>query len=111
MLLSALSATGVVYAIFFKPKGICRRARLMGCEVVLVSPYARPFGVPLEYIGALWFAGTVPAYLIGAGAAWALLGIIGVAVLAALEAKLRAFCLYCTVAHAIGLAISFILLL
>ena len=111
LLLIALSVLGVVYTIFFKPAGVCRKSRLAGCEVVLASPYARPFGVPLEYVGALWFAGVVPAYYLGVGAAWAYLGLAGVAALVALEAKLRAFCLYCTVAHVLGAAASLILLL
>lgn len=29
---------------------------LSGCEVVLASPYSKPFGVPFAYIGLLYYA-------------------------------------------------------
>jgi len=104
----ALAATGVFHSLFQKPQALCAKGG--GCEKVLSSPYARPFGVPMEVLGAAWFIGVLPAYYLGAGQLWALIGIAGVAVLVAIEAKLRAFCAYCTVAHLIGLAAAALLL-
>jgi len=54
-----LAASGLVHTLFNKPRAICGRARWGGCEVVLTSPYARPFGIPLEWLGAAWFAGAL----------------------------------------------------
>ena len=47
-----LAASGLVHTLFNKPRALCGRARWGGCEVVLASPYARPFGIPLEWLGA-----------------------------------------------------------
>ncbi|WP_258871800.1 vitamin K epoxide reductase family protein [Pyrobaculum aerophilum] len=77
---------------------------------MLSSPYAKPFGIPLEYLGAAWFAGVPIAYYLGIGLVWSVMAFAGVIALVAIEAKLRAFCIYCTVAHVIGLAAAFLLL-
>jgi uncharacterized membrane protein len=47
-----LTAGGLAHILLNKPGDVCRRGRLTGCEVVLGSPYARPLGIPLEYVGA-----------------------------------------------------------
>ena len=105
-----LAASGLVHTLFNKPRAICGRARWGGCEVVLASPYARPFGIPLEWLGAAWFAGALPLYHLGFGQAWGLLALLIVAALVGIEIKLRALCIYCTVAHVIGVITAVLLL-
>jgi uncharacterized membrane protein len=105
-----LAASGLVHTLFNKPRALCGRAMWGGCEVVLASPYARPFGIPLEWLGAAWFAGVVPMYYLGVGQAWGFLALLTVAVLVGIEIKLRALCIYCTVAHVIGVITAVLLL-
>jgi uncharacterized membrane protein len=105
-----LAASGLVHTLFNKPRALCGRARWGGCEVVLASPYARPFGIPLEWLGAAWFAGVLPLYYLGFGQMLGFLALLTVAVLVGIEVKLRALCIYCTVAHIIGV-ITVVLLL
>ena len=105
-----LAASGLVHTLFNKPRALCGRARWGGCEVVLASPYARPFGIPLEWLGAAWFAGALPLYHLGFGQAWGFLALLIVAVLVGIEIKLRAMCIYCTVAHVIGVITAVLLL-
>ncbi|MDT7881577.1 MAG: vitamin K epoxide reductase family protein [Thermoproteus sp.] len=62
-----------MHALFNKPQALCGKVRRGGCGVVLASPYARPFGIPLERLGAAWFAGILPLYHLG----WADVGIFG----------------------------------
>lgn len=106
-----LAAGGLVHTLLNKPGSLCARGRLGGCEAVLSSPYARPFGLPLEYVGAAWFGGVPLAFHLGFGWLWALLAVLGVALLVGIEIRLRALCLYCTVAHIIGLICAIFLLL
>ena len=105
-----LAASGLTNTIFNKPRALCGRARWGGCEVVLASPYARPFGIPLEWLGAAWFAGVLPLYYLGFGQMWGFLALLTVAVLVGIEIKLRALCIYCTVAHVIGVITAVLLL-
>jgi Predicted membrane protein len=105
-----LSASGLVHTLFNKPQALCGKVRRGGCEVVLASPYARPFGINLEYLGAAWFAGVLPSYYLGFGQAWGLLALLAVVALVGIEVKLRAFCIYCTIAHVIGVAAALLLL-
>ena len=105
-----LAASGLVHTLFNKPRAICGRARWGGCETVLASPYARPFGIPLELFGAAWFAGALPLYHLGFGQAWGFLALLIVAALVGIEIKLRALCIYCTVAHVIGVTTAVLLL-
>jgi len=65
-----LAASGLVHTLFNKPRALCGRARWGGCKVVLASPYARPFGISLEWLGAAWFAGVFPLYYLGLGQMW-----------------------------------------
>ncbi len=67
-----LAVSGLVHTLFNKPRAFCGRVRWGGCEVVLASPYARPFGIPLEWLGAAWFAGVLPL-----SGVWADVGIFG----------------------------------
>ncbi|MGC9050805.1 vitamin K epoxide reductase family protein [Pyrobaculum sp.] len=106
-----LAAGGLAHTLLNKPGDVCRRGRLTGCEVVLGSPYARPLGIPLEYVGAAWFGGVPLAFHLGYGQIWALLAVLGVVLLIGIEVKLKALCLYCTVAHIIGLICAVFLLL
>ena len=105
-----LAASGLVHTLFNKPQALCGRVRWGGCEVVLASPYARPFGIPLEWLGAAWFAGALPLYHLGFGQAWGFLALLIVAALVGIEIKLRAMCIYCTVAHVIGVITAVLLL-
>jgi len=105
-----LAVSGLVHTLFNKPRALCGRVRLGGCEVVLASPYARPFGIPLEWLGAAWFAGALPLYHLGLGEAWGFFALLIVVVLVGIEIKLRAMCIYCTVAHVIGVITAVLLL-
>jgi len=105
-----LSASGLVHTLFNKPQALCGKVRRGGCEAVLASPYARPLGIPLEHLGAAWFAGVLPSYYLGFGHAWGLLALLAVAALVGVEVKLRAFCIYCTIAHVIGITAALFLL-
>jgi uncharacterized membrane protein len=105
-----LAASGLVHTLFNKPRALCGRARWGGCEIVLVSLYARPFGIPLEWLSAAWFAGVFPLYYLGFGQMWGFLALLTVAVLVGIEIKLRALCIYCTVAHVIGVITAVLLL-
>jgi len=105
-----LAASGLVHTLFNKPRALCGRARWGGREVVLASPYARPFGIPLEWLGAAWLAGVLPLYYLGFGQMWGFLALLNVAVLVGIEIKLRALCIYCTVAHVIGVITAVLLL-
>jgi uncharacterized membrane protein len=71
-----LAVSGLVHTLFNKPRALCGRARWGGCEVVLASPYARPFGIPLEWLGAAWFAGALPLYYLGFGQMWGFLALL-----------------------------------
>ncbi|AFA39906.1 putative membrane protein [Pyrobaculum oguniense TE7] len=106
-----IAASGLLHTIGNKPSAFCSKYRVGGCEAVLSSPYARPFGIPLEVVGAAWFAFLPLAYFTGFGAFWSVLTLLGVSVLVAIELKLRAVCIYCTVAHAIGAVAAVLLLL
>lgn len=106
---STAAAFGLYIALFVKPPDMC--TGLGGCEAVLATPYARPLGVPLQYLGAVWLAAAIPLTLAPRLSwAWALLGASAVAFLAAVELRLKAFCNYCTSLHIIILYISIILL-
>ena len=105
-----LAVSGLVHTLFNKPRALCGRVRWGGCEVVLASPYARPFGIPLEWLGAAWFAGVLPLYYLRFGQEWGFLALLIVAVLVGIEIKLRAMCIYCTVAHVIGVITAVLLL-
>jgi uncharacterized membrane protein len=105
-----LAASGLVHTLFNKPRALCGRARWGGCEVVLASPYARPFGIPLEWLGAAWFAGVLPLYHLGFGQAWGFLALLTVAALVGIEIKMKVLCIYCTVAHMIGVITAVLLL-
>lgn len=108
--LSLLAAAGLLHTLFNKPSAFCAKHRIGNCEAVLSSPYAKPFGIPLEYLGAVWFAGVPIAYYLGFGFIWSFIAFAGVIALVAVEVKLRAFCIYCTAAHVIGLTAAFLLL-
>ncbi len=105
-----LAVSGSVHTLFNKPRALCGRVKRGGCEVVLASPYARPFGIPLEWLGTAWFAGALPLYHLGFGQAWGFLALLIVAVLVGIEIKMRALCIYCTVAHVIGVITAVLLL-
>ena len=105
-----LAVSGLMHTLFNKPRALWGRVRWGGCEVVLASPYARPFGIPLEWLGAAWFAWALPLYHLGFGQAWGFLALLIVAVLVGIEVKLRALCIYCTVAHIIGVITAVLLL-
>ena len=105
-----LVVSGLVHTLFNKPRALCGSVRWGGCEVVLASLYARPFGIPLEWLGAAWFAGVLPLYYQGFGQMWGFLALLIVAVLVGIEIKLRTLCIYCTVAHVIGVITAVLLL-
>lgn len=86
-----------------------------GCDQVIASPYSKILGVPVAALGAAWF--TVAAALSLTAAlrgrcgrallSWCVVGVLGVAYLIYLEvAVIGAVCLYCTLAHLLGLGVT-----
>lgn len=88
---------------------------LSECDAVVTSEYAYFNGVSVALLGAIWF---MIAIAFSAAAffreifgkilfAWGLLGVAGVGYLVYIEVGiLHAICLYCTMAHVLGLAIT-----
>ena len=88
---------------------------LSECDVVVTSEYAYIDGVSVALLGAAWF---IVAIVFSAAClfrktfgkilfVWGLLGVAGVGYLVYIEiGVLHAICLYCTVAHVLGLAIT-----
>ena len=103
--MAVLVIIGLLHTLMFKPGNFCTN-RWSSCEIVLSSPYARPLGIPLEWLGASWFLGAPIFYYIGLGYIWALIGVVGIAVLIAIEAKLKTLCTYCTLAHLLGITLA-----
>ncbi len=85
-----------------------------GCNIVTTSAYNNIYGVPVSLLGFLWFAALIllafplesrahPYLLPGL---W-FLGIIGAGYLIYVElVRLHAICVYCTLAHALGIALG-----
>jgi uncharacterized membrane protein len=101
---------------------LCGSGGVLDCDSVLLSPWARPAGVPLSDLGVGVFAGWLAVLVIGAfsgssAAAWVvgLAAIGGVAVALALVAvqalRLRAFCPLCAVVHLVQLAAALVFVL
>lgn len=85
-----------------------------GCDRVIVSPYSRIYGISLSSLGLTWFLTLLLLTIIasfkdGRGIryillGWSLISLPSVAVLVWIEiAVLRAICVYCTVAHILGI--------
>lgn len=88
---------------------------LSECNAVVASEYAYINGVPVALLGAAWF---MIAIVFSAAClfreifgkilfGWGLLGVVGVGYLVYIEiGVLHTICLYCTLAHVLGLAIT-----
>ncbi len=86
-----------------------------GCDIVVTSPYSRIYGVSLSSLGLAWFLilsiltviafyrkGKNTYYII---LGWALASIPSVAILVWIEVViLNAICIYCTIAHLLGVS-------
>ena len=86
-----------------------------GCDQVITSPYSRILGVPVAALGATWFALAAALSLMvalgGRGGrallSWCVAGMLGVAYLVYVEiALIGVVCLYCTIAHLLGVGIT-----
>lgn len=88
---------------------------LSGCDVVIASEYSKFFGVPVALLGAAWFAVVIALSIASYISercrkpllAWCIIGVLGVLYLVWVEVFiLHAICLYCTIAHVFGVAIT-----
>lgn len=85
-----------------------------GCDIVVTSPYSRIYGVSLSSLGLAWFLimliltfiafykdGKNVSYIV---LGWALISIPSVVILVWIEVViLNAICIYCTIAHLLGI--------
>ncbi|MEM1584348.1 MAG: vitamin K epoxide reductase family protein [Nitrososphaerota archaeon] len=83
------------------------------CDKVITSPYSKIYGIPLSTLGLAWFLtllfltivvsykhGKAASYLV---LVWALMSVPSVAALLWIElAILNTICMYCTIAHILG---------
>ena len=97
----------------FSP-GICRRGRLVDCQSVLSSRFARLFGFPLSELGISFYASVLLALAIAAvGGTGALLVVTGAAfvasipvavVLIGVQIAMKRVCTLCLAVHAVNAA-------
>lgn len=98
------------YAGPFSP-GICRRGRLIDCQSVLTSRFARVFGIPLSDLGIAFYLAMLLLLVSGAGrpaasgvAAFIFVATVPVAIaLTALQLWMRRLCAMCLAVHAVNL--------
>ncbi|MFO7566317.1 MAG: vitamin K epoxide reductase family protein [Enhygromyxa sp.] len=94
---------------------LCGSGGVLDCDSVLLSPWARPAGVPLSDLGVGLFSGWLAVLGIGAlsgssAAAWivglqAMLGVVAGLILSLVSAlRLRTLCPLCMVVHLVALA-------
>jgi len=106
MLLSAASAAAMLYIGLYQARiveGMWCPLNGQGCEIVADAPFARPFGVPDGYIGAVLYAIILALVVAAPGQrlAWVTLLALGaLAVIANVIGvydmnRLGAFCTYC----------------
>lgn len=108
-LIAAVSGGAMLYVGLYQSRAIehmvCPLAG-NGCHIVADAPFARPFGIPDGYIGAVFY-GLIAALLIApldlGFVFYPLLGLAGLAVLANILGvrdmmNLGAFCFYCLLA-------------
>jgi uncharacterized membrane protein len=109
--LSAVSAAAMLYIGLYQSRVVERLwcpVLGRGCEAVADASFARPFGIPDGYIGAVLYALIVVLLLVHAGQRWASVALLALAVFAVVAnavgvydmARLGAFCFYCLVTTA-----------
>lgn len=114
VVISVLGVAISLYIEYLSGQPVCP-VGFEGCERVLLSPYSRLLGLSLAMMGASWFAvllvlslalfyrgkRVLSAVVFG----WSLTSIPSVAALTMIEVFLvGSICLYCTVAHILGLS-------
>lgn len=103
--MAAVSAAAMLYVGLYQSRFVGRLvcpAFADGCEVVADAPFARPFGIPDGYIGAVLYA-LIAVLLLAPSGRWgwfALLALAGLATLANIIGvrdmmTLGRFCFYC----------------
>jgi uncharacterized membrane protein len=95
--------------------GTCPLSGFLSCSKVLFGPYSKFFGIPVAFGGLVWFLVAMALasgikkrgnWMLALLVVWSGIGLAGVLVLFFVEAFLvDEICLYCTSAHAIGLAV------
>ena len=106
MALSAASAGAMLYIGLYQSRIVERMwcpLNGKGCEAVADAPFARPFGLPDGYIGAVLYAIMLGLLFVPTGERWAwpallVLGVLAVAanVIGVYDmARLGSFCTYC----------------
>ncbi len=114
---SALSVLGVaVSAYLLDAQSVLRQCEVgsvFWCAGVLDSEYSVFMGLPVASYGLGWFAAalvlSVLSLRVGWSAtyllAWSVVGVVGVAILVYTEFVIGSFCVFCTVAHILGVGI------
>lgn len=97
----------------FSP-GICRRGKLVDCQSVLTSRFARVFGFPLSELGISFYAAVLLALATtAAGGASSVLVVVGAAFVTALpvaailigiQIAMRRVCTLCLAVHAVNIS-------
>ncbi len=106
MLLSAASSVAMLYIGLYQSRTVERLwcpLNGRGCEAVANAPFARPFGVPDGYLGAVLYAIMLALLFIPVRQRWSAIGLIVLGVLAVAAnilgvydmSRLGSFCTYC----------------
>lgn len=101
--IAAVSAAAMLYVGFYQSRFVVRLiCPVFGCEGVADAPFARPFGIPDGYIGAVLYA-VIAVLLFVPGGRWVWFTLLALPSLAALAnivgvrdmMNLGSFCFYC----------------
>lgn len=121
-LIGFLGIVGMLLSIYLtlvsNPK-FCNITSFFSCDKVLNSSYSKFFGLPTAFLGVIWF--TVVSSLsfldkrekplIVFLKIWSIIGLVGIIILIYIEfALINAVCIYCTIAHIIGILIFLLIL-
>ena len=102
---AAVSAVAMLYVGLYQSRAVSHLwcpLFAKGCEVVADAPFARPFGIPDGYIGAVLYV-IILALLLVPGSLWVWIALLGLSALATIAnilgvrdmMNLGSFCFYC----------------
>ncbi|GBC71704.1 hypothetical protein HRbin02_01492 [Candidatus Calditenuaceae archaeon HR02] len=110
-----LSAVGLPLSIYLVSPGdlpqFCEIGSRFSCGTVIHSEYSRFMGIPIAYLGAVWFGAALALSLAAVAGLrvgnillyWSVLGVLGALALLLVEIFIiGSICLLCSFAHAAG---------